>query len=89
MLDPGMACRTMPAVRRRYPYTDPLSGTSSPCYLAESRWEQAHSAFEAEMLTFPRGNASCGLSQAHDTGTGTDAATLIARTPESNADLVD
>jgi hypothetical protein len=49
----------------------------------------AKSAFEAEMLTFPRGNASCGLSQAHDTGTGTDAATLIARTPESNADLVD
>jgi len=29
-------------------------GTSSPRYLAEGRWEQAHPAFEAEMLTFPR-----------------------------------
>ena len=36
------------------PCTNPLSGDVVTRYLAEGRWEQAHPAFEAEMLTFPR-----------------------------------
>ncbi len=31
------------------PCTDPLSGDASPRYVAESRWEQARSVFEAEL----------------------------------------
>jgi hypothetical protein len=41
------------------------------------------------MIRQNRGNALCRLSQAHNSGMGNDAATLIARTPESIADLVD